>query len=381
MRHVPSSSRISQYGALAAGGAVILLLLFLYHIVETVALFIVAALFAIYLSGLIGFLEQRLRIGRAVGMVLALAITAAGVTALVWLIVPPVLQQVRDLAGTLPLTAAGWTAFMLEVGDRYPFVRGALPDAEAIELQIEALQTNLTGYFAQLIPYLFSGVGAMIHLVSVIVMAIYLTVRPSVYLDGFVRLIPLRRRRLARGILAEIGTTLRAWIGAQMVAMVILASLTWIGLVLLKVPFALAFGVFTGIAVIVPFFGTLVSTVVPALFVLGFGDPLTAMLVLLLGIVVHLVEANLIHPLIMQRQIKLPPVLSILSVLVMAELFGPVGLLLAIPVLAVLMVLVRRVYVEEILERKRRKRSGRVLEAQAEPEGGAILHVHRLPGA
>src|SRR5690606_17234433 len=107
------------------------------------------------------------------------------------------------------------------------------------------------------------------HFVSVIVMAIYLALRPTLYTDGLVRLIPVRRRPLARSILSELGTTLRAWIGAQLVAMVILASLTWIGLLLLGVPFALAFGVFTGVAVVVPFFGTLVSTVLPALFVLG----------------------------------------------------------------------------------------------------------------
>jgi predicted PurR-regulated permease PerM len=347
--------RPSWQSAIAVIAAVILLLLFVYHLVGTLALFIVAALFAIYLSAVTDFLEQKLHLERIFGLPLALGITGLGITAIGWLIVPPVAQQVRELLGMVPDTVVGWTSFLLDLGERYPVVRGVLPDAAAIERQIATVQTNLTGYFGQLIPYLFSGVGLAIHLVSVIVMAIYLTLNPSVYVNGFVRMVPVKRRRLARSILTELGTTLRAWIGAQMAAMVILGVLTWIGLLFLQVPFALAFSVFTGVAVIVPFFGSLSSTVLPAMFVLGQGDPLRALLVLLLGIVVHLIEANLVHPLIMERQINLPPVLSILSVLIMADLFGPFGLLLAVPVLAVLMVLVRRVYVEEILERKKRK--------------------------
>src|SRR5690606_17041032 len=150
----------------------------------------------------------------------------------------------------------GWTTFLLDLGERYPVVRGLLPDTATIESEIAAFQEDLRGSVKELIPYVFDSVRVLIHFVSVIVMAIYLALRPTLYTDGLVRLIPVRRRPLARSILSELGTTLRAWIGAQLVAMVILASLTWIGLLLLGVPFALAFGVFTGVAVGVPFFGT-----------------------------------------------------------------------------------------------------------------------------
>ncbi|HEX5871153.1 MAG TPA: AI-2E family transporter, partial [Longimicrobium sp.] len=157
---------------------------------------------------------------------------------------------------------------------------------------------------------------------------------------------------LVRDILADLARSLRAWIGGQMLAMVFLGVLTWIGLELLDVPFALAFGVFTGVLVMIPFFGTLVSTLLPALFVLGSGGVWHAFLVVLLGLVVHLIEANFVHPLIMERRVHLPPVLSILSVLVMAELLGPVGLLVAVPVLATVMVITRRIYVHRLLEGK-----------------------------
>jgi predicted PurR-regulated permease PerM len=98
----------------------------------------------------------------------------------------------------------------------------------------------------------------------------------------------------------------------------------------------------------VPFFGTLVSTLLPALFVVGGGDWGLVFAVILLGVVVHLFEANVVVPRIMQLQVALPPVLTIASVLIMATLLGPIGLVVAVPVLAVTLVIVRHVVQGEI---------------------------------
>jgi predicted PurR-regulated permease PerM len=84
-------------------------------------------------------------------------------------------------------------------------------------------------------------------------------VRPSLYRNGIVALVPPRHRPAAREILADLGATLRAWVMAQLVAMVLLAILTAIALWILDVPYWLAFGIFTGFVALVPFFGTLAS--------------------------------------------------------------------------------------------------------------------------
>jgi predicted PurR-regulated permease PerM len=158
--------------------------------------------------------------------------------------------------------------------------------------------------------------------------------------------------------------------------MVVLGALTWIGLELLGVPYALAFGVFTGAVAIVPFFGTLFSTLLPALFVLGTGGVMHAFWVVLLGIGVHAFEANIVAPMIMERQVHLPPVLSILAVLVMAHLLHLVGLLVAVPVLAVVMVVGRRVYVHRVLEGKgfRRAVRDRPVELRLPNDGAVLVH-------
>ena len=109
--------------------------------------------------------------------------------------------------------------------------------------------------------------------------------------------------------------------------------------VVLNVPFSLLFGIFTGLVAIVPFFGTLLSTTLPALFVLtgtgyhGFSPLGHALLVVGLGVVVHLIEGNIVSPLVMSKKVDLPPVLTIMSVLVIGQLLGGLGLIVALPTL------------------------------------------------
>lgn len=339
----------SPYGVLFAALFGILLLLFIYSVAEVLLLLFIALLFSLYLGAVTDFMERRTGAPRPLGLVAALLLTTAGVAVVAMLIIPAVLAQTEDLISVLPGLLAGWEADIVGLASRYPLVEQLLPPPES-EGYLAAALAQAGGYFTGIVPYIFSGLTFLIHFISVLVMGIYLTLRPGIYHDGLVALVPVVHRPLARDVLSDLATTLRGWIVGQLLAMIFLGVLTWIGLIILQVPYALAFGVFTGVVVVVPFFGTLISTILPALFVLGAGGAFHAMLVLLLGVIVHLLEANLVHPLIMERKVHLPPVLSILSVLIMAELLGVIGLLVAVPVLASTLVIVRRIYVERLAE-------------------------------
>jgi len=177
----------------------------------------------------------------------------------------------------------------------------------------------------------------------VVVMALYLARQPLLYRDGVLSLLPPKHRPLGAHVLDDAGATLRAWVVGQLLAMMILAALTALGLWALDVPYWLAFGIFTGLVAVVPFFGTLVSTLLPALFVIESGDWIRVVAVILLGVAVHVAEANLVVPRIMQHRVSLPPVLTIASVLIMGTLIGVAGLVVAVPVLAVTTVFVRHV--------------------------------------
>lgn len=345
-----ASSR-NPFAVLAATIGAVLVLLFVYSVANVLLLLFIAALFSLYLGAVTDFLEARARIPRGVGLSVALLLTALLAFGVGWLVVPPVLAQTQDLLLALPGEITRWAASLRDLSVRYPLL-GQLVPPDVLERQMAEFAGRAGTMVGGLFPYLFSTFNTLIHGISVLVMGVFLALRPAMYREGVISLAPPVHRELVRDILADLARTLRAWIGGQILAMFFLGGITWIGLQLLDVPFAMAFAVFTGVVVMVPFFGTLVSTILPSLFVLGTGGIVHALLVILLGVVVHVVEANLVHPLIMERRVKLPPVLSILSVLVMAELLGLIGLLVAVPVLATTMVIVRRLYVHRLLEGK-----------------------------
>jgi predicted PurR-regulated permease PerM len=364
------------YSILIATVFTLLLLLFLYSVAEVLLLFFIAVLFGIYLSAIIDWCQQRLNMPRVGGLFVALILTTLAGGSVFYLIVPPVLQQTQELIAAMPTLMAQWEVSLLDLARRQPFIGQMLGPLGPDESYTGAIVSQVSGYFRGVVPYLFSGITFMIHFISVLVMGIYLALRPAMYKEGFILLAPPLHRELVRDILSDLGRTLKAWIVGQILAMTVLGVLTWIGLELLDVPFALAFGVFTGAVAIVPFFGTLFSTLLPAVFVLGTDGALHALWVVLLGVGVHVFEANIVAPMIMERQVHLPPVLSILAVLIMAHLLHLVGLLVAVPVLCVVMVIGRRVYVHRVLEGKgfRRAIRDRPIELRIPDEASVLVH-------
>ncbi|MGH7544692.1 MAG: AI-2E family transporter [Gemmatimonadota bacterium] len=362
--------RRSAYALLGTAIFVVLLLLFAFSIADLLLLSFIAILFAVYLTATTDWLERRFRMPRRAGIALALVVTAIALAGLGVLIVPPVVDQSQELVRALPRQLAQWEQNVLTWIEQNPTLARLLGPVSAGQSYFDRVFQQVSTYFAGVVPYVFSGIRATIHVVSVLIIGIYLAIRPTLYRDGVLALTPPQYRPLAREILRDLGRALRAWLGGQAMAMTVLGVLTWIGLELLGVPFALAFGVFAGLAAIVPFFGTIVSTLLPALFVLSSGGLWLGLLVIAWGVVVHLVEANFVAPMIMQHRVELPPVLTILSVLVMGKLLGLVGLLVAVPVLATALVLMRRIYVEQILEgraaRRRRENESPVLDLSEE---------------
>jgi len=206
-------------------------------------------------------------------------------------------------------------------------------------------------------------------------------VHPALYREWLIALFPPIHRDLVRDVLSELADSLRSYIVGQLLAMSFLGALTAVGLWLLDVPFWLPFGIFTGLVAIVPFFGTLLSTTLPALFVLtGQGyhafSPLGhAMLVVGLGVVIHLIEGNIVSPLVMSRKVDLPPVLTIMSVLIIGQLLGGLGLIVALPTLVTLMVIVRRILISRIYEGQgfRRTTRERALVLRVPAPGGGVI--------
>lgn len=321
---------------------------FVVRVVEVLLLVFLAVLAAVYLSAVTDLLERRFRAARWLGLVSAVVGTLAVVAGLGALLVPPVADQTRSLVAALPQSLADIQTVLARWAGQYPVLQGtdlANPQSGLVAKLIDDAAAFLRG---SLLPYVRAGGKLFIEGAGVVVMALYLARQPTLYRDGLVSLVAPGHRDVAVRILDDAGATLKAWVVGQLLAMLVLAVFTAIGLWALQVPYWLAFGIFTGLVAIVPFFGSLVSTLVPALFVVGTGSWVRALAVVALGVVVHVVEANLVAPVIMAKKIALPPVLTIAGVLVMGTLLGAIGLVVAVPVLAMALVLLRHIVQGEI---------------------------------
>ena len=320
-------------------------LLFLYRIAELVLLAFIAALIAVYLGSVVDILCRRARIPRGPGLFLALLLTLAALAGVGALLAPAVVQQTQDLVASVPRYLTELDQQIRALAARYPVLRRTGMASSESGLLTTAI-AELTGFVRHGITPLATATSrVLIESIAVLVMALYLARNPATYREGIVALVPPKQRGTARVILSDIGATLRAWVGAQLLAMVVLAVLTCIGLWVLGVPYWLAFGMFTGLMAMVPFFGTLFSTLLPALLVLSDRGIVPALAVASVGVVVHVIEANFVAPVIMQHRVALPAVLTILSVMIMGELAGVLGLLVAVPALATLMVLTRHILI------------------------------------
>jgi predicted PurR-regulated permease PerM len=346
-------ARRFRFAPLLAATVLTVLLLWLFGTVADVLLLLfLAILLSLYLGAVADAITRRTRLPRRVSLVVALLLTVAGVTGLVLLLVPPVVEQTQQLFRVLPAYISAWERGIYDAVSRIPGVAEAWrPENHRL---LKAIYDQGAGLFADLVPKVI-GIGhAAINVVSVGVMSLYLALRPEFYREWLIALFPPVHRDLVRDVLRDLAVTLRSWIVGQLLGMFILAALTAAGLYALGVPYWLTFGVFTGAVAIIPFFGTLVSTVLPALFVLAAPDGGTrALLVIALGIVIHVIEGQFVLPLITAQRIKrvaVPPVLSIMAVLVVGKLLGPAGLLVAVPTLAATLVIVRRILSNRIYE-------------------------------
>ncbi len=213
------------------------------------------------------------------------------------------------------------------------------------QLSSNASQSDISGYVSSLASF---TVGGLTTLFVLVVTSLYFAISPMLYVDGVVRLFPLRYRSRARHVMLDIGGTLRWWSLGQLVDMIVVGVLSGIGLGLLGVPLALSLGVVAGLFTFVPYFGA-IAAAIPAMLVALTIDWQTALWVLVIFLGCHGIEGYVVAPLVQRRTVDLPPALTILSMTVLGTIFGPLGIILGTPVAAVLLVTVREAYVAEVL--------------------------------
>jgi len=372
--------RLKVTPVLAGVTLTFLLLWMLGATADVFILLFIAIILSLYLGAVRDLLVEHGRVPSKLAFFLAVAGSGAALGGLFALLLPPVIEQTRSLIVVLPNYIAGWEAGIDRFVTRFSGLRDFWKPGQHTLLR--AVYDQVSGQASTVVPKVVSLVHVLINIFAVGVMSIYLALHPGVYREWLIALFPPIHRDLVRDVLRDLADGLRAYIVGQLLAMTVLAALTAAGLYLLDVPYWLAFGVFTGLVAVVPFFGTLVSTILPALFVVaGPGGGTRALYVVALGVVIHLIEGNLVAPLVMSKKIDMPPVLTITSVLVFGKLLGPLGFVVALPILVTVMVIVRRILINRIYEGKgfRKSTRDRVFVLRVPVPDGGVLVPQDLP--
>jgi predicted PurR-regulated permease PerM len=183
----------------------------------------------------------------------------------------------------------------------------------------------------------------------VLFIAAYVGADPALYHGGVLQLVPERERDRAALTLTRLATTLRRWLVTQLIAMVVIGAVTTLFLFMIHVKAALPLGILAGIFKFIPIVGSIFAAI-PAI-AMGFIDSPHKALVIGVGYVaIQFVENHLLVPVLMKRGVDLPPAMTLGIQALMSVLFGFLGLLVAVPLLAAILTIVKTMSGKDLRE-------------------------------
>lgn len=319
--------------------AVVLLCWITWLAFDFVLLLFASILVATLIHGVSCWISEKTGLSRDLGMLVFFVVLLGVLGAGGWLIAPNVAEQFGALSDSLPEAVqrlrqraeeSAWMSRLLDQQDR--------------------LETAITenGAFGAVTKVMSSTVGALASFLIAFAIGVALSLRPRIYVDGFLALIPAGCRPRAREVLEESGSTLQSWLVAKLFEMLLIGVLTTLGLWLLGIELALVLGVIAGLLSFIPNIGPVLA-LIPAVLLASMEGTRTMLYVVGLYMVIQTLESYLFTPWMQQRIVSVPPALTISVQVLFSLLAGTLGLLLATPLAALGMVLVRMIYIEDLL--------------------------------
>lgn len=320
--------------------AAIVALAVAWQLASVVLLVFSAIIVAVMLRSISDPIRDRTPLGDKSSLIVAALVLLGVLAGAGWLFGATVNRQIEGLLDRLPRSPAE-----LEVLLRRLPLGGLVAD----ELEDPAgLASRLQGVAGRVSGYALNVLGALTNLLLVLVAGVYLAIRPREARDGLLTLAPRDVAGPLREAMDESGRALRLWLFGTFADMVVVGVLTAIGTAIIGLPSPVALGLFAGLASFVPIIGPIVSALPAMLLALQTG-PTLVLWTVLVYVIVQQIESNLIFPFIQRRAVNLPPVLTLFGVVSFGVLFGPLGVVLATPMVVVLMVMTKMLYVRNTL--------------------------------
>jgi predicted PurR-regulated permease PerM len=342
------------------------------ELVTLIVAIIVTILIAIPLSALADRLEPY-RVPRYIGALLGLVIGFGVLVGVFALVIPPFVDEVELFADEVPTI----------VEDLEADVGGLFGDTDGSEVQ-EFIQGYVDDPGKLIGPVTSLGVsvaGVLGAIALIAITAYYMAVRPDPLVRSIASLFPPSRRPWAYHVMSRLRGAWIGWMQGMLADMLITGVLVYLGLSLIGLDFAIFFAVFSAILVLIPYFGAIVGAIPPVLFALA-DSPEKALLTLGIYVLIQQIEGNITIPLVMADRVKLHPAAVAIGVVIIGQLFGFLGLFVAVPLLSLIIILVDELWVKQVEAGDvRAATEGEVREelAQAEPEPESQLEIARGP--
>ena len=338
------------YRAVLLAAALLVLGLLFHELVTLLLAVLITVIIAIAL-GEVGTRLERRGVPRGLGVLAALLGGLLVIVTIFAVIIPPFIDETNELVDDVP-------GIVDDLRDRVEDWTGAEPDEVADRVQefVDKYAEDPGQLVGPITEIGLSVAGILGALILILITAYYIALRPEPLIQGLVRLFPPTFRPRVVKIMGRLRSAWIGWMQGVVVDMLVSGTLLFIGLTLIGLDFAIFFAVLTALFSVVPYFGAIASGIPTVLFALT-DSPGKALAVLALYLVVQQISGNVTVPLVMAKTVKLHPAVIAFGVVVVGQLFGFVGLLVAVPILSMIVILVEEAWIKpmELADAERRR--------------------------
>jgi predicted PurR-regulated permease PerM len=305
---------------------IFILLYFVYLVSDILVALFIALIFASAVDPWVDWLEKR-KIPRGISILLIYLVLFAVIALVIYLIIPPIIQQTAELSSNFPRYLEK-TISTFSALKQYTIQHGILDNVkEAFGSASTNLQTAAGGVFSTL-----TGVfGGIFSFFLILVLTFYMVVEENAMKKLVWSVVPIRHQPYIMQLINRMQKKIGMWLRGQLILSLIIFALTYIGLLILGVKYALVLALIAGLTEFIPYLGPLLAAI-PAVFLAFTQSPMLAVFVAVLYYVIQLTENNILVPKIMQKAVGLNPIVSIAVLLIGFQLAGVVGAILSIPV-------------------------------------------------
>ncbi|MFA6197739.1 MAG: AI-2E family transporter [Patescibacteria group bacterium] len=304
----------------------------LYVIRNVIGILFVSLILTAGITPWVDWMEKR-KIPRVVGTIFLYAILLGLFSLIVILIIPPLTEQIGQIISAFP-------QYYDKIIQGFERLKNVSPESGLVNSIQQSLQT-VNNSLSKVAGGIFSGLvtvfGGFASFLSIMVITFYLSQERNNGKKIIQSIAPAQYQPYLAQLTNRISLKLGSWLRGQLLLCVIIFIVSYIGLTILGVHYALVLALIAGFFEFIPFVGPVVAAV-PALFLSFAQSPIKALLVLILYIVIQQLENQLIVPKVMQKSTGLNPVIVIIAMLIGARLGGIIGVMLAVPTAAIIQV-------------------------------------------